>query len=35
MLGHGEKPLLRHDKEAVEELHRMMATEAEDDDVKE
>jgi len=35
MLGHGEKPLLRHDKEAVEELSRMMATEAEDDDVKE
>jgi integrase/recombinase XerD len=32
LLERGEKPVLRHDQEAVEELNRMLAIEAEDDD---
>jgi integrase/recombinase XerD len=31
LLERGEKPVLRHDQEAVEELNRMLAIEAEDD----
>ena len=31
-LNPGDKPMLRRDQEAIEELHRMLAQEAEEDD---